>query len=255
MRGDEFGQLVEYVTTEGVFSVPVDVFALDSAPTLDAIKADYAKVASLGRPKAWDVQAVRSVAASAYHADVLANEIVSSDPVQVTERLLFVRTRPEWWPGKLVKAGDVLYYEGNLIEVIADHETAAHWKPGEAHSLYKRFYESDEIPVWVQPISAETAYPLGFRVLHLERIWVSQIPANTTVPGSDVRWWVLAPGQEPEPDPDVTPEWVSGEQLTYSAANPIYRMYQGVKYQLRQSPGANIWPPPSVPALWMAVPT
>lgn len=254
MRGDEFGQIVEYVTRDGVFNVSPEVFTLDSVPTLEAVKADYEKVATLGRAKTLDVQAVKTAAANVYHADVVNNEIVSSDPVVVVDRLLFVRSHPEWHAGATVTAGDVWFYEGNLYRVVQSHKVEANWTPITARALWTRYYESDEIPDWVQPTGTHDAWPLGARVMHLDRIWISQIPANTTVPGSDVRWWVLAEGQEPIPDPDVTPEWVSGEQLTYSAANPIYRMYQGVKYQLRQSPGANIWPPPTVAALWLAAP-
>lgn len=236
-----------------------------SEAQLTAIRADSRyPVIIAGDPEAEpadltapEVDALRSELAAVVHPDVA--KLATADavnPVTIADALIDAVLRKPWRPGMSVKAGDVLYYERNLIEVISDHKTASHWKPNEAHSLYKRYFNPDAEPEpWVQPISAETAYPLGFRVLHLDRIWVSQIPANTTVPGSDVRWWVLAEGQEPIPDPNVTPEWVSGEQLTYSAANPIYRMYRGVKYQLRQSPGVNIWAPPTVPALWQVVPT
>lgn len=79
MRGDEFGQIVEYVTAQGIFTIPVTEFVLDSAPVLEAVSADYAKVAALGRPKTLDISTVKAQAAEVYHQDVVDNEIKSAD--------------------------------------------------------------------------------------------------------------------------------------------------------------------------------
>ena len=42
---------------------------------------------------------------------------------------------------------------------------------------------------WVQPTGAHDAYPLGAIVTHRGKTWKSLIPANTTIPGDDPRWW------------------------------------------------------------------
>jgi hypothetical protein len=39
------------------------------------------------------------------------------------------------------------------------------------------------IPVWVQPVGAVDAYPLGFRVKHSNKVWESMVAANVWQPG------------------------------------------------------------------------
>lgn len=193
MRGDQFCQLVEYVTEEGVFDVSPDVFVLDSIPTLEGIKQDYEKAATLGRAKTLDVQAVKNAASAVYHADVVANGVVSSDPVEVVERLLFVRTRPEWYPGADVEAEQVWFHAGNLYEVILGHTTQAGWEPGEpgTDALWKRYYEPEAGPQpWVQPQGVHDAYKVDDTVTHKGQTWRSTYAgANVWEPG--VFGWVV----------------------------------------------------------------
>lgn len=49
---------------------------------------------------------------------------------------------------------------------------------------------------------------------------------------------------------EIPGEWVSGEQGIQIGDR---RTYQGVIYECRQNPGINIWPPPTVPALWLVI--
>lgn len=161
----------------------------------------------------------------------------------------------DWRPDVDLLAGDVRRYQWRMFEVIQSHRTQADWTPDVAVSLFKPYLPPGEALPYRQPQGAHDRYRLGARVIVDDVVWVSLNDANVWRPGSVGAENLWRREGEPEPDPDLTPEWVSGEQLTYSAANPIYRMYQGVKYQLRQSPGANIWIPPSVPALWLVVPT
>lgn len=52
--------------------------------------------------------------------------------------------------------------------------------------------ESGEvIPDWVRPTGAHDAWALGAKVRKNGHIFVSNIPANTTVPGKDSRWWTM----------------------------------------------------------------
>lgn len=239
MRGDEFGQIVEYVTRDGVWDVSPDVFALDSVPTLEAVKADYEKVAALGRAKALDVQAVKAAASAVYHADVVNNEIVSSDPVEVVERLLYVRTRPEWWVGADVTAGDVWLYEGNLYRVVQSHKVEATWTPTAARALWTRYYESDETPEWVQPTGAHDAWPLGARVMFGGEVWISTLANNVWQPG--VTGWTREGG-------DPVGAWSAG--VAYNVGDRV--SYQGSTYECRQAHTSQAgWTPVAVPALWL----
>lgn len=44
-------------------------------------------------------------------------------------------------------------------------------------------------PAWVQPTGAQDAYDTGDRVTYQGVVYESLIDANTTIPGSDPRWW------------------------------------------------------------------
>ena len=46
-----------------------------------------------------------------------------------------------------------------------------------------------DIPQWVMPTGAHDAPNIGDKRLHESAIWESLINGNTTVPGSDLRWW------------------------------------------------------------------
>lgn len=48
---------------------------------------------------------------------------------------------------------------------------------------------ADEYPEWVQPTGAHDAYALGAKITHNGKRYISQIPNNTTEPGTDERWW------------------------------------------------------------------
>lgn len=185
MRGDEFGQIVEYVTEAGVFSVAPEMFDLSAASTLEAVKADYAKVAALGRAKTLDVNAIKAQAAEVYHQDVIENEITSTDPVEVFDRLHWVKTRPEWRAGITVVADEVYFRSGNLYRCVQGHNTQADWAPDAPGmgALWTRYYV-EEWPTWVQPAGAHDAYRLNAKVTHNGRRWI-----NT---GSDANVW--APG-------------------------------------------------------------
>lgn len=89
-----------------------------------------------------------------------------------------------------VKGGEVYRWDGTLVEVIQDHTTQPDWTPGEAASLYKLHRSTEAGPQpWVQPTGAHDAYDTGEEVVRDNRAYRSKIDANTTVPGSDDRWW------------------------------------------------------------------
>jgi hypothetical protein len=66
-------------------------------------------------------------------------------------------------------------------------------------------------------------------------------------PGSAGMLAVYTPVQAAKGD-EILP-WVYGEAV--SAGDK--RLYEGVVYEAIQSPGANIWTPPSAPAIWKKV--
>lgn len=50
----------------------------------------------------------------------------------------------------------------------------------------------DDVRDWVPPTGAHDAYAVGDKVRHEGVIYASRIDGNTTVPGSDPRWWEVA---------------------------------------------------------------
>lgn len=86
-------------------------------------------------------------------------------------------------------------YNGRLFKVNQDHTSAAQWVPYETgtESLYTCLeMAGDGYLVWTQPTGAHNAYNTG-DIVHYptaeDQLYQSQIDGNTTVPGSDERWW------------------------------------------------------------------
>lgn len=162
-----------------------------------------------------------------------------------------------WVLGGTFAPGDIRSHAGKLWRMIggASHTALdANWQPSIAMSLWAETWPSGVIPEWRQPQGAHDAYPVGFTVTLNGVFWESLINANTTEPDTQagLQYWqeVDANG---DPVVSETEVWVSGETISFDPQNPARRTYEGVTYQLLQDPGINIWPPPTVPALWEAV--
>ena len=93
------------------------------------------------------------------------------------------------------KQNERFTYNGRLFKVNQDHTSAAQWVPGETgtESLYTNLeMAGDGYLVWTQPTGAHNAYNTG-DIVHYptkeDQLYQSQIDGNTTIPGSDERWW------------------------------------------------------------------
>jgi hypothetical protein len=151
----------------------------------------------------------------------------------------------EWAAGVAYTAGEIVTYQGATYSVIAPgHTSQVDWLPDICFSLFKRYTAPGEVSEWRQPISSVDAYPVGARVKYANKTWLNVTPANVWVPGTGTLW------TDESAPPPVTGEWVSGEQ---GLKVGDLRTYQGTTYRVRQNPGINIWPPPTVPALFEAV--
>ena len=101
-----------------------------------------------------------------------------------------------WQPDTQYAAGVYLTYGVNavgdpqLYRVISAHKSQADWTPDKVASLYEPIGLDDSgHPVWSQPSGAHDAYDTGDIVNYNGTLYVSMIPANTTVPGTDERYW------------------------------------------------------------------
>lgn len=104
----------------------------------------------------------------------------------------------KWQPDKQYAQGMYLTYGTNgvgdaqLYKVAQAHTSQADWTPDKTAALYVPIGLDDGgHPVWSQPTGAHDAYNVGDIVDYGGVLYESQIDGNTTVPGSDERYWKL----------------------------------------------------------------
>lgn len=105
---------------------------------------------------------------------------------------------PVWEPGKVYAAGTLLTYGTNgvgdpqLYRVAQPHTSQKDWTPDITPALYTPIGLTDEgYPKWSQPTGGHDAYDIGDVVDYNGVLYESLIDGNTTVPGSDERWWTV----------------------------------------------------------------
>lgn len=107
-------------------------------------------------------------------------ELSDEDALDVAA--LFPTWKSKLDEGKEIPVGERLWYDGRLWKCITAHTPLANWTPDISPSLFVEV-SIEEIPEWVQPISAETAYHLGDKVRYNDKIWESIVDNNTWAPG------------------------------------------------------------------------
>lgn len=103
-----------------------------------------------------------------------------------------------WVVGKTYAVGDFFTYGTNgvgdpqLYRVVQAHTSQADWTPDTAVSLYTDIGLDDSgYPIWSQPTGAHDAYNKGDIVNSNGILYQSSIDGNSTVPGTDDRYWVV----------------------------------------------------------------
>ena len=98
---------------------------------------------------------------------------------------------PDWTPGVAVAPGDVLAWDGTLVEVIQGHTTQADWTPDKVPALWTsaRKMAGQAPDEWKQPTGAQDAYSKGDRVTFQGAVWESVIDANTWSPAAYPAGW------------------------------------------------------------------
>ena len=73
---------------------------------------------------------------------------------------------------------------GNLYKCVQAHRSQAGWEPENTPALWTKIGDpSEEYPAWSQPLGAHDAYPLGAKVSHNGKKWVSDVANNVWEPG------------------------------------------------------------------------
>ena len=72
----------------------------------------------------------------------------------------------------------------NLYKCVQAHRSQADWEPKNTPALWTKIGDpTEEYPEWSQPLGAHDAYPLGAKVSHNGKKWVSDVASNVWEPG------------------------------------------------------------------------
>ena len=93
----------------------------------------------------------------------------------------------EWDPDGVSYTAEVskVTYNDLLYKCLQSHVSQASWNPKDAVSLWVRIDDpAIEWPEWRQPTGAHDAYPIGAKVSHNDKHWVSNVDNNVWEPGA-----------------------------------------------------------------------
>ena len=91
---------------------------------------------------------------------------------------------PRWSDDADYTVDDRVNYDGTLYKCLIAHTSQPSWTPDVSPSLWVRVDDpSIEWPEWIQPTGATDAYPMGAKVSHNGKHWISDINANVYEPG------------------------------------------------------------------------
>ena len=100
-----------------------------------------------------------------------------------TEALEGIELFPKWKTDETYLIGERVRYNDLLYKCLLNHTSQESWTPDVSPSLWVRVDDPHiEVPDWVQPVGSADAYPLGAKVSHLEKHWVSTVENNVWEP-------------------------------------------------------------------------
>lgn len=91
---------------------------------------------------------------------------------------------PHWKDDGEYAVGDRTSDEGILYKCLTAHTAQSTWKPADSPSLWVRVDNPvEEWPEWIQPVGSTDAYPIGAKVSHNDKHWISSVDGNVWEPG------------------------------------------------------------------------
>lgn len=89
-----------------------------------------------------------------------------------------------WTVDTAYAVGDRRRYGEELYKCLTAHTSQSTWTPPDSPSLWVRIDDpSQEWPEWVQPQGGTDAYPMGAKVSHGGKHWISDYDNNVWEPG------------------------------------------------------------------------
>lgn len=101
---------------------------------------------------------------------------------------------PGWLEGVGYNQNNIRRYNGKLYRCNQAHTSSAEYNPTVASLWTEIQIAPDGIMIWHQPGGAHDAPKIGDKVHYPgaeDPVYMSKIDGNTTIPGSDERWWEL----------------------------------------------------------------
>ena len=108
-------------------------------------------------PRIAKIAATLNAAAAAASITIKAQLDTIGDAAVAEVAALF----PDWTPGAKVKPGDVLAWDGTLVEVIQGHTTQADWTPDKVPALFK-VHRTPAMTEWVAGIAVTAGERFGY---------------------------------------------------------------------------------------------
>lgn len=91
----------------------------------------------------------------------------------------------EWAADVAYTPGQLRRYNDTLYKCVQQHTAQADWTPENAPTLWAKTSDpADEWPAWSPPVGAHDAYPLGAKVTHNNKHYISAVDGNVWEPGA-----------------------------------------------------------------------
>lgn len=91
---------------------------------------------------------------------------------------------PHWKSEFEYIVNDRVSYNDILYKCLTAHTSQASWTPDVSPSLWVRVDNpAEEFPEWIQPLGSTDSYPLGAKVSHNNKHWISEYENNIWEPG------------------------------------------------------------------------
>ena len=183
IKRSDYGAFVEAERKDAigvaVKGVVYNLLGHDEIAGADTVLVSDASTADELTAQREDLAEQKNVAAITFVSLVEKGDI---DEVTATEHAnLFEAwvTDKDYAVGKIVTRPN-----GNLYKCVQAHRSQAGWEPENTPALWNKIGDpTEEYPEWSQPLGAHDAYPLGAKVSHNGKKWVSDVASNVWEPG------------------------------------------------------------------------
>lgn len=109
--------------------------------------------------------------------------VKASASLSDTDALQAVELFAEWATDTEYAVDERIRYDGTLYKCLTAHTSQSTWTPDVSPSLWVRVDDpSIEWPEWIQPVGSTDAYPMGAKVSHNGKHWISDVDGNVWEP-------------------------------------------------------------------------